>query len=296
MKKILSIIIVTHNSEADIYGCIDSIFQYNDIGEKLEIIVVDNNSTNFIEMEHNISLLNKDIKVISNKTNGGYGQGNNLGIEQSVAPYFMIMNPDVRLIMPVFSKALLYLEQKNIAMVGMTQMSSIHQKGISYSVKTSSSGFSKFVITTISNKLGYYNYKTMYLSGACFFMKKVVFDQIGKFDEHIFLYGEENDLFLRLRKLTKNLKIKYIRGLKYLHPTEYRKFSEQQLYLMCKSNMYVFEKNNLSPLAYINTEIRKSELIYCVSKLRKKRKSVIGLLKRIYFLKVIKQEFLSEKK
>ena len=44
MKR-LSIIIVTYNSEKDIYDCLDSIKQYSDINaEELEIIVVDNNS------------------------------------------------------------------------------------------------------------------------------------------------------------------------------------------------------------------------------------------------------------
>ena len=44
MKK-LSIIIVTYNSEKDIYDCLDSIYSHCDIPIKeLEVIIVDNNS------------------------------------------------------------------------------------------------------------------------------------------------------------------------------------------------------------------------------------------------------------
>lgn len=43
--KQLSIIIVTYNSEKDIYECIKSIRKYSDIPLKnIELIVVDNNS------------------------------------------------------------------------------------------------------------------------------------------------------------------------------------------------------------------------------------------------------------
>ena len=44
MAKKISIIIVTYNSQSHIYDCISSINQYNDIGDELEIIIVDNMS------------------------------------------------------------------------------------------------------------------------------------------------------------------------------------------------------------------------------------------------------------
>lgn len=44
MKR-LSIIIVTYNSEHDIYDCVSSIMKYSDIPlSELELIIVDNNS------------------------------------------------------------------------------------------------------------------------------------------------------------------------------------------------------------------------------------------------------------
>ncbi len=102
MKKI-STVIVTYNSEAHIYDCLDSLFKYNDIGDDLEVIVVDNCSQKFTDMKDRIeNKYAKSVTVISNLCNGGYGQGNNVGIKASHAPIIMIMNPDVRLVMPVF--------------------------------------------------------------------------------------------------------------------------------------------------------------------------------------------------
>ena len=93
MKK-LSLIILTYNSEKDIYDCLNSVYKYNDIGDYLEIIVVDNNSDNYIQMQKNIMTQYPDVQIIANHKNGGYGQGNNLGIRAASAPIVSIMNPD----------------------------------------------------------------------------------------------------------------------------------------------------------------------------------------------------------
>ena len=45
--KELSIIIVTYNSEPDIYGCLEALFAHNDIYDALEVIVVDSISRDF---------------------------------------------------------------------------------------------------------------------------------------------------------------------------------------------------------------------------------------------------------
>ncbi len=115
--KDLSIIIVTYNSEKDIYDCLSSIYQYNDIGERLEIIVVDNNSHYFNTMKSKIQeQYGKAITIINNKSNGGYGQGNNVGIRMATAPIVAIMNPDVRLIMPIFKDVLRTIQLPNAMM------------------------------------------------------------------------------------------------------------------------------------------------------------------------------------
>ena len=73
MKK-LSIIIVTYNSEKDIYDCLDSIYSHCDIPIKeLEVIIVDNNSTDCDTMFNKLKTLwGEDIILIKNSSNGGY--------------------------------------------------------------------------------------------------------------------------------------------------------------------------------------------------------------------------------
>lgn len=132
-KKLLSAIIVTYNSSNDIFDCIDSVYKYNDIGSLLEIIIVDNNSTDFDIMSKELKThYNDSIKLIRNTRNGGYGQGNNIGIKASSSPYFIIINPDVRLMMPIFKSTIETLSVSGNVMCGYRMMENENEQGISF--------------------------------------------------------------------------------------------------------------------------------------------------------------------
>ncbi|MCK9509120.1 MAG: glycosyltransferase, partial [Pigmentiphaga sp.] len=195
MLKKITIIIVSCNSEHHIFDCIASIYKYNDIGDALELIVVDNNSKHVDDMFSSIEKqFGKDIILISNKTNGGYGQGNNIGIRKASGSIILIMNPDVRLVQPIFIKALAHFEKSKVVMLGMVQMVSSDKRGLSFISKFSKYPIWEILETVLGNKLLHYNQKSMFFSGACFFIRKNTFEEIGLFDEEIFLYGEENDI------------------------------------------------------------------------------------------------------
>ena len=107
MKRV-SVIIVTHNSEKDIYECVESIKKYADIPlSEMELVIVDNKSL-YPELmfQHIREKWGEDVTLIQNTKNGGYGQGNNVGIQNSSAPVILIVNPDVRLYEPIFQKVL----------------------------------------------------------------------------------------------------------------------------------------------------------------------------------------------
>lgn len=271
MKKEISVIIVTYNSETLIFDCIDSLYKHNDIGDMLEIIIVDNNSCNVNKMFSDIKeRYGNDIILIKNEENKGYGHGNNVGIINSTAPVFMIMNPDVRLIAPIMSKACKVFKDESIAMLGMQQMYSENKKGLSFSCKTNASAYRLFFQTVICNKLNIYFQKSMFIMGACFFMRKSTFKTIGMFDESIFLYGEENDLHHRLiHSKIKCSRIVYSKQLKYLHLMENRPLSISTMEQNLKSELYFCEKNNLSKDKQITRNIKRVKILLVLEKFRK---------------------------
>lgn len=227
MKR-FSIIIVTYNSDKDIFDCLESIWENCDIPhEDLEIIVVDNNSKNADKMFTEIrDKYSDNIILIKNDKNGGYGQGNNIGIKQASAPIIMIMNPDVRLMEPIFKTILKAFEDdKKLCMYGMQQMfSRVKKSNRSFSFTNMMNGHLWVILTSLCNKMGCFFPKYQYLQGSCFFIRKDVIEHVGLFDERYFLYGEEDDLHYKVVR-DFGAHIKYNSKLHFIHLVEDRPLS-----------------------------------------------------------------------
>lgn len=252
-RKKLSIIIVTYNSEKLITNCIDSIFEFNDIGDDLEIIVVDNSSKHQEEL---FLMLEKKyygkLTLIKNSKNGGYGQGNNVGIQASTAPYIMIMNPDVTLFMPVFKNQIkTFEEHQKIGIIGLQQYENIDLiKNDSFIVRMPY--ISNLILLKIYRKLNIFNKNFFCFSGACFFIRKSTFLEAGSFDERIFLYGEETDLQYRVVKNSKANQLIYKKDFGYIHPQHNRDFSSKTYIDGFKSFLILGETQGISKLKMKN--------------------------------------------
>lgn len=255
--KTLSLIILTYNSEKDIYDCLESVQQYNDIGNELEVIVVDNKSQKFDTMKTKILQQYPGTIILQNTKNGGYGQGNNVGIRFATAPYIAIMNPDIRLCMPILKDMIRCLQQDNVAMCGGKQYDSNSNVFASFfPIFTLPWWFAKPLEYVSRRLIDTYFYKLQYLSGAFFAIKKDIMQHIGMFDENIFMYAEENDIHFRIRTAYPKMKMVYLKQLSYIHLAENRPFSTEHVRQVYISNGYFFIKNNRSPVKYWKQQIR----------------------------------------
>ena len=228
MNPFLSVVIVVYKSEKHIGPCLDALEQSNDIGERLEVLVVDNETEGIRNRQRQLVVKHSDlvIRYIPNDRNGGYGQGNNLGIRLSTAPVVLIMNPDVRLtgtspgrICDAFDR------DGKLALLGMRQMLGNGLRGRSFlwasGLPTSLPGSA---LLWLSNRLGWFFPRWECIQGSCFALRKSAFESIGMFDESVFMYGEERDIHGRLRKL-RNVRIACDWGMSYQHLTDRRGFS-----------------------------------------------------------------------
>lgn len=218
MGKDISVIIVTYNSEKHIFDCLNSLFKYNDIGDALEVIIVDNQSKDFASLQKKLIDQYRDsIKIVINDRNGGYGQGNNVGIRMASAPIIMIMNPDVRMVESLFKQALLAFENPNVVQFGVKSLDKNGNIGTSIGIASNLHPYLSVPLFTICNRMGWFIPRMMYLIGACFFVRKSVFEDAGLFDERIFMYGEEADIHHRIMALDKKYTIVYDHSLSYAH-------------------------------------------------------------------------------
>ena len=226
MNPQLSVVIVTYRSEKHIGPCLDVLRKANDIGQGLEILVVDNEREGFGErkkhLEEGYPALG--VKCIPNTKNGGYGQGNNVGIRHAGAPLVLIMNPDVRLTGTTTGRICEAFERdKCLAVLGMRQELGNGAKGRSFLWAPGlPPGWLGSSLLWFSNRFGFFFPRWECIQGSCFALRKSVFEKAGMFDEDVFMYGEERDIHHRIRAMG-NVRIACNWTMSYRHLTDVRK-------------------------------------------------------------------------
>jgi len=238
MNKQLSIIIVTYNSERLIFECLDSIFEFNDVADALEVIVVDNCSANVDDMFLKIGLQYQDkVLLVKSPVNGGYGHGNNQGAKLATSSRLIVMNPDVRFVDSVFSKIIdKFNLNKNIGMMGVRFVDGSN----SLYFKPEYSNFFRLVFGRQLLQFGIYKFEQVFFSGSFLIFDKDSFVQAGMFDENIFMYHEEADISNRLLSIGKEILLD--KNLTVLHLAHGRKVNYNLLRIGSISRKYYFEK------------------------------------------------------
>ncbi len=225
MKVDLSVIILSYNTKRLTEECLSSLL--NSLskikGLKIEIIVVDNGSTDGSdEMLKNFKFKNSiQFKLIINKTNAGYPKGNNQALKLAQGKYVLFLNSDVLIDNVNFSNIINYLDKnQNIGVLTVKVL--LSNKTID---PASHRGF-----PTIWNSICYFSgleelfrnilrlnkifggYHLVHLNlqkiheidsptGAFYLTRKKILEKLGGFDEDFFMYGEDLDLSYRIKKL-----------------------------------------------------------------------------------------------
>jgi len=248
MSKKISIIIVTYNSESVIQECLESIDKYNDIGNAIEIIIVDNspvfNIKGFVD-NLNVTL---NIKLIHNPANGGFGQGNNIGAKASTGDLLFILNPDTILIEPIFKYMIEEFEDKNLTAAGfrLVDRDGNDNDSVGLLPEYNYIYMPRSILNYLVIRLGLLS-KYIFLWGADLVVRKKDFINAGMFDENMFLCNEEPDLMHKLninRIKIFNKKIIHLEG----HTTEVHEIRFKE---WLKTTQYYLEKYNNSYKIYI---------------------------------------------
>ena len=107
-ESLVSIVVLNYNAGKLLDDCISSIYKTEKVN--FELILVDNASTDKTYRE----CIQKfpDVKLIENKKNLGYCEGNNVGIRASKGNFVVVLNPDT-VVNPTWLYELIRVYQEN---------------------------------------------------------------------------------------------------------------------------------------------------------------------------------------
>jgi GT2 family glycosyltransferase len=211
----LSIIIVNWNSAELLHNCLVSIKKWV-TGISFEVVVIDNCSE-----QDDITLCKQEIeprfpwvKFIYNKHNLGFAKANNQALAMSQGDTILLLNPDTCFIQIGLTELLQSVQHAGVGMVSckllnedLTTQLSCFKFPVLSNVVATSLFLHKFLPRRFRAQLVYtpsdleQPLSPDWVLGAFMLLPKKVVQQLGGFDESIFMYGEDMDLCFRVRQL-----------------------------------------------------------------------------------------------
>ena len=158
------------------------------------------------------------VKIVRNTSNGGYAKGYNEALRSIEADLYCLINSDVEVtsnwLTPVIE---VFKREKNTAII-QPKLLDYHYKG-KFEYAGAGGGFIDFygypycrgrVFNCLEKDEGQFDDTTeiFWASGACFFIRSQVYEQLGGFDEDYFAHQEEIDLCWRAQN--EGYDVKYV--------------------------------------------------------------------------------------
>lgn len=243
----LTVVIVAYNNDTVLLDCLKSISLHNDIGGRLEVIVVDNYVNSFLGDIINTLEYNYELLYFKNESNIGFGAANNIGVSLASSDIILFLNPDTILIEPVFGDVCQKIISDRRTVYGFTLIDKFKKVNNSYSIffeyyyLLPVVKLCKKIDFYLPNKLKCFN-KIVWPWGAAFALSKSSFIAAGEFDNDIFLCNEEPDLMKRIPSRTI-----FISNKRIIHLEGHGEIvSEERYFQYFKSLNYYFHKYKLS--------------------------------------------------
>lgn len=219
--------------------------------ENLSVIVADNASS-----DDSVSFLKEkfpSVKIIINSKNEGFAKGYNTALQEVSADYYILLNSDVEVekdwINPIIS---LMEHDKNIAAC-QPKILSYHEKNKFDYAGASGGWIDKFGYPFARGRIfdyceideGQYDNveEIFWASGAAFFVRASVFQELKGFDEYFFAHQEEINLCWRMKRLGFKICVVPASVVYHVGGGTLAKGNEKKVYLNFRNNLVMMSKN-----------------------------------------------------
>ncbi len=245
----LSLIILSYNTRELTGKMLDSLFHCMERTKlKYEVLVLDNNSQDG-SVKYLKQKFGSRIRLMASSKNMGFGKGNNYLVRHAKSDYLLFLNSDTLVLDNAVEKLYRFYRQKEgrFAFVGAKLLNQDQtpqpSSGPFYSLPV--------VFAALFLKGDYWGLtryspakvrEVDWVSGACFITRKDHFQKAGGFDENIFMYMEEIDLFLRAKKV--GLKVAFYPDSVFIHVGSASSESRKQPILnVYRGFIYLYSKH-----------------------------------------------------
>ena len=215
----LSIIIVNYNAGRVLHDCIAAIEDSPWKGETLEVIVIDNRST-----DNSMDSLLRDfpkLKLIHNTQNVGFAKAVNMGIHHASGQFLLLLNPDCIIQNGCLDTMMAFFRAVPDASIagcklrnadGTLQfsarsfpilMNGIFDRKSLFTKLFPQNRFSKHYLERGQDTNTYQ--MVDWVSGAFMMIRRDALDHVGLLDEQFFIFMEDIDLCLRMKEGGRNV-------------------------------------------------------------------------------------------
>jgi GT2 family glycosyltransferase len=214
----LSISIVHHQGLEMIRDCLASIFAHAPSSLDFEVIVVDNKSTDgavdMIEREF------PQVKLIKNQERHGFGHNQNTGIQASRGDYIFVYNDDTLVHGKALTELCQFLDQNpKVGLVGPKLLNAdgtLQKSCYKFPSPVRCIWENLLLTAAFPNSTIFGDYRNWdhdsvrevdFVIGAAMLVRQAVVQQVGLFDERFFMYSEETDWQMRIKKAGWQIKL-----------------------------------------------------------------------------------------
>ena len=251
MTQINASIVLYHNKKEQVKKAIKS---FLDTKLNVKLYLIDNSSNDELRLLEDID---NRIEYIFNNENLGYGKAHNIAMKRSIeskTPYHIVLNPDIYFDSDVLGKLYEYMEENRD--IGNIMPQVLYPNGeIQYLCKLLPTSvdliFRRFIPFKSWKEKRNEKYELRFtgyndianipsLSGCFMFLRTSVLEDIGLFDENIFMYLEDNDLNRRIHNKYKTI---FYPKVSIYHEYEKESYVNKKLLMYhIKSAIYYFNK------------------------------------------------------
>jgi GT2 family glycosyltransferase/glycosyltransferase involved in cell wall biosynthesis len=241
----VTIVVLNYNGLVHLEDCFSSVTQLDYPPDRLELMLVDNASTDgsveYVQTHY------PQVRIVRCPENRGLGAGNNVGARETTSPYVVFLNNDMR-VLPQFVHGMLQaLQSDPLAVCASAKI--LNWDGTRFDFAGSASHFAGHAYPVAWEKPFRPDQftkvePTLFPCGGAMLIDRQVFLDVGGFDESYFIYYDDLDLGWRLWLFGYNVVFAPDAIAYHRHRGTMRSFSDYRKRVLYKRNaLYSVLKN-----------------------------------------------------